>query len=85
VIPACELLTEAVIVNPATLHPIAEVGAVIEHVGRTVSTASVVQEEAVQPLPDWVTVTQYVFAALVLNEDAVEELFVQLYDAIVAP
>jgi hypothetical protein len=51
---------------------------VAETDGWHVSTVSVVQDDAVQPFPDWVTVTQYVLAAPVLNEDAVEALFVQL-------
>ena len=58
VTPETVSVTVAVIVRPAALQLIGP-GAVIEHVGCKVSTASVVQADDVQPLSLFVTVTQY--------------------------
>ena len=71
-------VTEAVIVRPATLQPIGP-GGVIEKEGCRVSTVSVVHDEAVQPLPVFVTVAQYWPAAEVVKEEAVEAFPVQEY------
>ena len=48
-------------------------------VGRHVSTVRVVQEDAVQPFPVFVTVAQYWPALEVVKEAPVEELPVQEY------